>query len=363
MSGEHSSDLAGDIAGLRTFLTYHWMMIAAIAEVVEKRFGKQGLAAVANGFRAYGDSRGQALRDLPEVIAHGRHPLSLFQFWDTGEIADAALDEAVSATGNRDYVEIVFHRVPGRAYFRDRPERSILESFWHEFLSGLARGFDSEIRIATTRIDFVAETQWKITISRGHTTAPTTPLAIPELTRDKANLIKLSRRTIGTLGGLITNVGRALRKSYDASADGAIGEFSYAFGAMRGGALREQHLSEGKPINFESFFGGLQQRDFEESVFVFRGERHISPGTWQMDCTYCPLAEVWHADGPDGLDIAYVFDQHNHRGLVESYHPQALARWDAVKSRGDKTCKFRFVIPSLISDSDPPWAQKLRRPN
>jgi hypothetical protein len=101
----------------------------------------------------------------------------------------------------------------------------------------------------------------------------------------------------------------------------------------------------------------LQERDASESIFVFRGERHISPGVFQVDCTYCPLAEVWGEEGGKGFTLAYIFDAENHRGLVESYHPSAVVRWDAVKSRGDKVCKFRFSIPELVTADDPDWAQ------
>jgi len=156
-------------------------------------------------------------------------------------------------------------------------------------------------------------------------------------------------------------VGRELRVRYDAAGDAIFREMSYGFGAMRGKRLREQHLANGMPLDFNSFFGGIQERDEDESIFIYRGERHVSPGVFQVDCTYCPLAQVWQRDGADTLELAYLFDLDNHRGLIESYNPDALVRWDEVKSRGDSTCKFRFVIPNLVTDTDPEWAQAFKR--
>ena len=80
---------------------------------------------------------------------------------------------------------------------------------------------------------------------------------------------------------------------------------------------------------------------------------HISDGTWYVDCTYCPLAEVWASEGAEGLRLGFMFDAPNHRGLLESYHPGTVIRWHAVKSRGDATCKFRFTIPELMTPGDP----------
>ena len=41
-----------------------------------------------------------------------------------------------------------------------------------------------------------------------------------------------------------------------------------------------------------------------------------------------------------------------HRGLVESYHPGAIVRWDELKTRGDTVCRFRFTIPELVTDEE-----------
>lgn len=360
MLKKENEKLSGGLIGLNVFMNYHWLMIAKIKQIIEERFGHDGMDAVATGFREYGFTRGQFLRDLPEVIENGRNPLSLLRYWDTGEIALAQLQSAVQVTGTDNCVELVFREAPGQEYFRYLDQRDILNIYWREFLAGMASGFDDSVTVTSPEIDFSGSKEWTITFSNGRETGPLKPLLLPAHTTDVISLTKLNRRTIGALGALITNVGRALRKTYDAAADVPISEYSYAFGAARGKALREQHLNEGKSIDFQSFFSGLQTRDTDENVFVFRSDRFLSPGVLQIDCTYCPLAEVWLADGPDGLELAYLFDKHNHLGLVESYHPDALVRWDSVKSRGDRTCKFRFVIPSLISKTDPEWAQKLK---
>jgi hypothetical protein len=103
----------------------------------------------------------------------------------------------------------------------------------------------------------------------------------------------------------------------------------------------------------KSFMGGLQERDPAAAIFAYRGSGYLSDGVWHADCTYCPLAEVWAEEGAEGLRLGYLFDAPNHRGLFESYHPGVVVRWDSVKSRGDRVCKFRFSIPELMTSDDP----------
>lgn len=363
MSATEDTDISADLLSLHTFMDYQWILLKSIGKVIPDKFGEKGIEVIAKGFRDYGYYRGQYLRDLPEVIVNGRNPLSLFKFWDTGEVMQAKINNSIKVNGMKNYVEITFQEAPGEKYFRNIPEKEILQTYWREFLSGLSDGFDESVKIEASEISFDTDSDWKMVFFIENYQGSVEPVIEPEVINDKTSLIKLSRRTIGAMGGLITSVGRVLQQTYDGAGDVAFSEIAYNFGAERGSALKEQHIKEGKPISFTSFFGGIQERDSDENVFVYRGERYISPGVFQMDCTYCPLAEVWHENGPDSLNIAYLFDMHNHRGLLESYHPETLVRWDSVKSRGDTTCKFRFVIPSLLSEEDPDWAQAFRNSN
>jgi hypothetical protein len=183
------------------------------------------------------------------------------------------------------------------------------------------------------------------------------PRPLPDLFDDAERAIVAIRRTTGLLAAFQMSVSRALIAAFDATGEAIVREASYAFGAERGGAIREQHLAEGRPINLESFLGGVQERDPAAAIFVYHGEGYLSEGVWQADCTFCPLAEVWASEGAEGLRLGYLFDAPNHQGLFESYHPGAVVRWDSLKSRGDAVCRFRFSIPELVAADDPPPGQ------
>jgi hypothetical protein len=104
----------------------------------------------------------------------------------------------------------------------------------------------------------------------------------------------------------------------------------------------------------------LAERDPLEAIFSIRGPAYSSPGISQFDCTYCPLADVWAQQGSEGLKLGYLFDMELHRGLIETYHPGAVVRWDALKTRGDAMCRFRFSIPELVTPQEAPLLEPAR---
>ena len=126
----------------------------------------------------------------------------------------------------------------------------------------------------------------------------------------------------------------------------------------RGRGMREQAIAEGLPIDLKSWTDIMQRRDPKTATFVFRPDTHVTPGVFHVVCTHCPIAEVWAEEGPKGLSFGYLYDVAVHRGLVEAFNPNATVAWEKVKTRGDKVCSFRFLIPELVTKSDPEWAQK-----
>ena len=72
------------------------------------------------------------------------------------------------------------------------------------------------------------------------------------------------------------------------------------------------------------------------------------------------MAEVWAEEGAEGLALGYIYDMEVHRGLVEAFNPQGVVAWEKVKTRGDRVCNFRFSIPELVTEDDPPCARGLR---
>jgi hypothetical protein len=353
------SDREGRINSLRLIDENYWILIRHIRDAVEKRLGEPGLAALADGFRQYGHYRGQSLYDAPLVNAEGRDAMSLMRAWDVSDLMLSQADARLRVEGGPRRATVRLGRVPGADYFaRHGGDKGLLKTYWTETLKGIAEGFDDDMTVSFAALPKEASSPWSITFdykgeSSGRSDAP------PEdALADKENAIRLSRRTYGVFAALGMYVSRALTERFDAAAEEAMREAIYNYGAERGRDMREQALKEGLPLNYLTFIDIWQRRDPEAASFVFRGRSHISPGVFNVVCTHCPLAGVWAEEGHKGLSFGYMYDVAMHKGWVEGFNPGSIVAWEKVKTRGDKVCDFRFLIPELVTRKDPEWAQK-----
>ncbi|MFQ5934114.1 MAG: L-2-amino-thiazoline-4-carboxylic acid hydrolase [Dehalococcoidia bacterium] len=345
------------ISSLCIIEEYYWMLLRHLHNAVSNRLGEPGLRALEEGFRITGRYRGEGLRQHPQTLAEGRDAMSLLCAWDVADLAFTHPDARIEVEGDAGQATVRLPRVPGSDYFASHEGSDILASYWQQTLEGIAAGYDEQLSVAYSEISSDGAAPWTITWTfSGDTTGasdgqPGDPFA------DVAASIRLSRRTFGVFAALCMYVARALTDRFDATGEELMRESLYNFGFERSQGMREQALREGLPINFQTFFELGQKRDPNGFTFVFRGDTHMSPGIFQATCTYCPCAEVWAEEGPDGLAFGYIYDMEVHRGLVEGFHPGGVVAWDKVKTRGDKVCDFRFSIPELVTKDDPEWAR------
>lgn len=347
------------INSLRIIDEIYWMLLRQIRDSVAKRLGDVGVAALADGFRRYGYYRGQTLHDSPLASAEGRDAMSLLRAWDVGDLMLAQTDARLNVEGGPKNTIVTLDRVPGADYFaKHGGDMGLLTTYWSETLKGIAEGFDDDMSVSHAALPEDPAAPWSITFDysgkhSGHSDAP------PEdAFADKERTIRLSRRTYGVFGALGMYISRALIDRFDAEGEEAMRDALYNYGTERAQSMREQALEEGLPLNFVTWLDIWARRDPEAAAFGFRGPSHISPGVINVVCTHCPLANVWAEEGPRGLSFGYMFDVAMHKGWVEGFNPGAKVAWETVKTRGDKVCNFHFVIPELVTKSDPEWAQK-----
>ncbi|WP_167762105.1 L-2-amino-thiazoline-4-carboxylic acid hydrolase [Blastococcus sp. CT_GayMR20] len=342
------------MASLRTFQDYHWLMLKVFYDAVLDAHGTAGLAQLAAGMRQAGVFRGTAMRDQPASFVAGRGPAQLVEHWDTAEWQLGAEDGTLRVTAEGPTLTLTLPEAPGRAYLADLlgdvDAVAALAAYWAPLLDGVAEGYGSGVAI---EVDDPTVRPWGLRI-----TGPDRVEQAPRLgsrTADPIRMVEVNRRTTGLLAAMQMYVTKALIDTFDASGEETVRRAAYRFGADRGSVIRERILALGKPLTMANFAStdGLQERDPGEAVFVFKERQHISDGAYYLDCTYCPLAEVWATEGPEGLRLGYLFDSSNHRGLFQSYNPSTEVRWTSVKSRGDHVCRFRFTVPEFLTDNDP----------
>ena len=357
MAAKDEADRNARIASMITMHNYQWLLLHTLHEAVSKHLGATGLEALEKGIRRYGYYRGQHLRDKPESFADGRDALSLLHNWDSAEFMVSSLSGPVEISGSPAHATLKLPTVPGSEYYKTHDGGQMLEPFWRNMLPGLAGGYGDETGVEFGAIPGDPDTPWAITwICPGESHTPR-ETAFENVFDDRLVSIQMNRRTFGVFAALQMYVGFQLTEDFPDDGERVLKESLYEFGLARGRELRERAEAKGKPINFTTWFEELQERDPGEAVFVFRGETVASPGVWEAECTYCPLAHVWAEEGHRGMAMGYIYDVENHRGLVKGFHPNGEVNWDTVKMRGDKTCKFQFWIPDLVTKEDPDWAQ------
>lgn len=332
--------------------SYHWIMLRQYYRSVQRRFGEAGLTTLAQGIRRYGFYRGQFIRNRPETFEQGMSALSLLLNWDSGELAYASVDGSLRIEGTGTRATLTFSRVPGSDYFRQHDDLAPLALYWPNTLKGMAEGYDRSADVEVLGIPDDPDAPWSVvwTYAAGDENEHATPLE--DVFGSVAKATAITRRVFGALAAFQMYVTRALIDEFDATGEEAAREALYNFGAERSQGMREQHLAEGKPINFSSLLKGVNERDPYGALFVFRGEVYVSDGLFIGDCVYCPAAEVWATEGAEGLALGYMYDMEVHRGLIEGYHPGGVVRWDALKTRGNPICRFRFSIPELVTDEE-----------
>lgn len=346
------------ISSIRITDEYYWMLLRHLHNAVSEKLGEPGMKALAEGFRQYGHYRGEGMRQKPQSLAEGRDALSLLRAWDIGDILLVHPDVRLAIEVGPSQTTIQLPRVPGSDYFASHEGSEVLATYWTETLSGIAAGYDDQLTVFHSEIPVDGSGPLTITWSYSGDTLSSANDSPGDRFADAAASIRLSRRTFGVFAALGMYVYRALTRRFDATGEEIVRKSIYNFGYERAQGMRQQAVEQGLPIDFQSWFDIMQQRDPNANSFVFRGDNRVSPGVFQVTCTYCPCAEVWVEEGHDGLAFGLIYDTEAHRGLVEGFHPGGVVAWDKVKTRGDKVCNFRFSIPELVSDDDPEWARQ-----
>ena len=338
---------------------YNWMYLHHLYHAVSTRLGEAGLRAVAAGIRRHGHYRGESIRSSAQGCSQPRDAIALVRAWDTAELCLASNGDLLDLRGNGAQATLHLNHVPGSDYFAGKDSEAVLELYWSEMLAGLALGYDEGLSLTHQSLAGHGAAPWVITLSfSGHTSGAPACRLEDTFSNPTASVL-MSRRTAGVFSGLCMHTTKALMDRFGGTGEAVARRALYQFGAERATGMREQAQREGRALDFNSWFDIISKRDPNSAAWVFRGNTHISAGVFQVTCTYCPMADMWAEEGSEGLALGYIYDMEVHRGLVEAFNPQGVVAWDKVKTRGDRVCNFRFSIPDLVTDEDPPWARGL----
>lgn len=342
---------ATPLESLMQFQDYHWLMLKVFAEAIDRDLGREHIALFRDAGVEVGRFRGLSMHDASDTIVRGRGVTQLLEGWDGAEWDLQSRAGLITIHADEDGVALELPGAPGHSYLEPllgvELATAVLAAYW----SGFAEGMALEYTEARMSIGDASHGGWIARFDGPVISAP----VLGDRLENPVTLLEVNRRTTGLLATLQLAFSRALVDRFDASGEETVRRAAYRFGADRGEVIRERMVAQGKPLTLANFGSkdGLQERDPGEAVFVYRDRQHLSDGAYYIDCTYCPLAEIWKGQGEKSLKLAYLFDASNHRGLFQSYNPATQVRWHSVKSRGDAVCRFRFTIPELMDENDP----------
>lgn len=338
---------------------YTWMLVRQLYLSVSAHLGEPGIQSLEAGFYHYGYYRGETLRNHPKTLTMGRNALSVLRVWDVADFALTDPDLGIDIAGDEQKAIVTLPRLPGSEYCMAHDCIQVLEMYWRATLAGIANGYDEQMSVTLTPISSNPGAPWGLEWLFPDGAKGDSRERLEDPFSNVAQTIMFSRRGFGVLASLGMYVAKSLENKFDATGERVMREALYNFGAERGRQMRAQALKEGRSLGLDTWHAIMGERDPNAAAFVFRGETHITPGVFQLTCTYCPMSEVWAEEGTDGLALGYIYDVEVHRGLLEGFYPGGRVGWEKLKTRGDKVCNFRFYIPELIDVSDPDWAQSV----
>lgn len=345
----------GILASMADVALKQFLFLRNLSEPVIARFGPAGMSALDDAFKHYGQWRGDGIRMAQASLVAGHDALSFLANWDSCDFVLANLAGGVAAEGTTTNATLHLPHMPGATYFRTREGKTeVLQHYWSGLLQGMTVGYDDKLRLDCVGVGKTAP--WSIHAS--YSGAPGGAMSVDDVmagVRDvfaePARALTLVRSTSRNAGALYMFIAREVIRIWDATGEQIIREGVRGIGRERGSALRDKHKREGKPLNLKTLM--LDWDGPLISTWIFNGEGYLSEGTWHQDCRYCPYADVWGEFGKEGLDLGLLYDVELHTTMYQTYHPGTIVRWEALKTRGDHLCKFRFAIPDLAGANDP----------
>jgi hypothetical protein len=347
----------GIIVSMQDVALKQYLFLRNLAHPLTEQLGSAGHELLVDAFRHFGAWRGENISMSLSRFGKDRDALALLQNWDSCDFVLASLAGKAVLEGTASRASVSLIAAPGSDYFGSRGDASLLHRFWTEVMRGIAGGYDAQVELGCSRVVFGSP--WTITASYSGPTGGRSQPHVGEfedIFRDPERALTLVRQSSRNAGALYMFVARDAIRRYDATGEQLIREGVRAIGRERGCALKDKHLREGKPLNLRTL---MQDWDGPlVSTWVFREGGYLSEGTWHQDCRYCPYADVWAEFGSEGLALGYLYDVELHTTMYQTYHPGTIVQWEALKTRGDHLCKFRFSIPELVRPEDPKFVGK-----
>ena len=311
------------------------------------RFGDEGERAIRAGLRRYGAYRADLIRkNLGDAPLTAR---SLVESWDMADYH--LLTEVGTGTieGSDRSVTVTIQDGSDWARWREYEEGlATARLYYAEVWPGIAAALGASVDLDVSALDL--RSPWSVTWTVP--SAPDGPRApVRSGIFDRLDdAVAMARRTSMNNGALYYFCGDAETRRFDMLGEAALREQVRALAHERADRQKAAHTANGWPLTVRTLMDHWDGQLI--SIWQF-APGILTDGTWHQDCTWCPYAAAWEGLGKRALDLGYLYDYELHPTYYRRYHPDMIVQFEAIKTRGDATCKFRISMPSAQEPDEP----------
>jgi hypothetical protein len=349
MGFDERVDRAGVTSSCTDLLKFQAMFHRHFGGGPVKRFLDKGEKVAMKGLFRYGQYRADLIRDKLKKKKAKTTARAIVEQWDMADLHMLSETGSGRIEGNDRSVSITYRDSPDWSRWREYEDGVRLARLYYDgVLPGIAKGLGVKIAFDTAKLDL--RQPWTMTI-----TAPTAKDGPRGSVHSKLfdrlkESIEVARRTSMNNGALYFFCADEETKQLDMLGEAALREHVRALAFERADRQKAAHTAAGWELNVKTLMDHWDGQLI--SIWKFKPGL-LNEGTWHQDCTQCPYASAWEGLGARALDLGYLYDYELHPTYYRRYHPDMIVQFEAIKTRGDRMCKFRVSMPGHQKNSDP----------
>jgi hypothetical protein len=349
MGFDEKIDRAGVVQSCQDLLRFQAMFARHFAHTPARQFGDEGERTMLRGLQRYGRYRaGHILKALERA----RAPLtarSIVEHWDMADYHLLAETGAGSVEGSDRAVTVTLADPAEWQRWREYPAGvDIARLYYRGVLTGLAEGLGAAVTFDVAGLDLARP--WTITW-RVESAADGAAARVTSAIFDRPDdAVPLVRRTAMNNGALYYFCADEETRRFDMPGEAALRQQVRDLAHERADRQKAAHLAAGWDLNVKTLMDHWDGQLVSTWQFA---PGLLTEGTWHQDCTWCPYAAVWSEFGARGLALGYIYDYELHPTYYRRYNPDMIVQFEAIKTRGDETCRFRISMPTRQRPGEP----------
>ena len=351
MGFDEQVDRAGVVQSCQDLMRFQAMFSRHFAHSPARRFGDEGEQTVLHALRRYGRYRAALIRNSLDKAHAPLSARTLIEHWDLADYHLLTETGTGSIEGSGRTVTVTLDDPAEWQRWREYDAGvDIARLYYRGILPGIAEGLEAAVAFDTALLDL--RRPWTVTWSV-ESGADGLRSPVPSGIFDRpGDAVEMARRTAMNNGALYYFCADEETKRFDMRGEAELRQQVRDLAHERADRQKAAHLAAGWDLNVKTLMDHWDGQLI--SIWQF-APGLLTEGTWHQDCTWCPYAAVWSEFGRRGLALGYIYDYELHPTYYRRYHPDMIVQFEAIKTRGDATCRFRISMPPKQKPGEPPF--------